>query len=55
VPDLYIDYEGECYGLLQLRGILLQFYAGLLAHIKGDQASVLSSEAEPGGAGDAAR
>jgi hypothetical protein len=33
-PDLYIDYGGECYGLLQLRGIILQFYGGLLAHIR---------------------
>jgi hypothetical protein len=31
--DLYIDYGGECYGLSQLRGIVLQFYKGLLEHV----------------------
>jgi hypothetical protein len=51
-PDLYIDYEGECYGLLQLRGILLQFYTGLLRHINADQTGVLSSEAELSGQPD---
>jgi hypothetical protein len=54
-PDLYIDYEGECYGLLQLRGILLQFYTGLLGHMHADQTSVSSSsEAEPCGQPDLA-
>jgi hypothetical protein len=33
-PDLYIDYAGECYGLSQLKEIILQFYSGLLAHVK---------------------
>lgn len=37
-PDLYIDYGGEVYGLAQLRGIILQFYAGLLAHLRTEDA-----------------
>ncbi len=34
VLNLYINYGGECYGLSQLREIILQFYDGLLAHIR---------------------
>lgn len=33
-PDLYIDYGGECYGLSQLRSIVVQFYQGFLADIR---------------------
>jgi len=33
-PDLYVDYGGECYGMSQLRGIVRQFYEGLLAHVR---------------------
>lgn len=29
-PDLYVTYRGENYGLQQIRGVLLQFYSGLL-------------------------
>jgi hypothetical protein len=32
-PDLYVDYEGEVYGLSQVRDILTQFYAGLFKHV----------------------
>ncbi len=32
-PDLYIDYDGECYGLSQLRSIIFQVYEGLLVHL----------------------
>lgn len=32
-PDMYIDYGGECYGLSQLKEIVLQFYSGLLTCI----------------------
>ena len=28
-PDLYIDYDGEAYGLSQVRGVVLQFYEQL--------------------------
>ena len=34
VPDLYIEYAGEHYGLSQMQGILVQFYAGLLSYIE---------------------
>lgn len=37
-PDLYIDYGGECYGLSQIRRIILQFYGGLLTHIYAGEA-----------------
>jgi len=30
-PDLYVDYDGEAYGLSQVRGIVLQFYEQLLS------------------------
>ncbi len=30
--DIYLDMDGENYGLQQIRGILLQFYKGLLHH-----------------------
>lgn len=30
-PDLYVDYDGEVYGLSQIRSIVLQFYEQLLA------------------------
>lgn len=32
-PDLYIDYAGECYGLMQLREIILQFYNGFFSSV----------------------
>jgi hypothetical protein len=32
-PDLYIDYDGEVYGLSQVRRIVLQFYDGLFAEV----------------------
>jgi hypothetical protein len=41
-PDLYIDFGGECYGLSQLRGIVLQFYQGFLAHIHSTQVAEAS-------------
>lgn len=34
-PDLYIDYDGENYGLTQLNGIIMQFYEGLFKYING--------------------
>jgi hypothetical protein len=33
-PDLYVDYDGEAYGLSQIRGIVLQFYEQLLLRIR---------------------
>lgn len=39
VPDLYLDFQGENYGLQQIKGILLQFYAGLIAYLDQDHAS----------------
>ena len=33
-PDLYVTYRGENYGLQQIKGILLQFYEGILAHFE---------------------
>ena len=33
--DLYIDQDGEVYGLTQVRDIILQFYDGLLIHLRG--------------------
>lgn len=44
-PDLYIEYGGEHYGLSQLRGILVQFYTGLLDHIEGGNENATPSEA----------
>ncbi len=32
-PDLYVTIKGENYGLKQLKGILLQFYRGLLGSL----------------------
>ena len=34
-PDLYLDFQGENYGLQQIKGILLQFYAGLIEYLDG--------------------
>jgi hypothetical protein len=34
-PDLYVTYKGENYGLQQIRGILIQFYSGLISHLEG--------------------
>lgn len=36
MPDLYIDYGGETYGLSQVRRILTQFYDGLFRYAKGE-------------------
>lgn len=33
-PDLYIDYDGEAYGLSQIRNIILQFYEQLFCVIE---------------------
>lgn len=44
-PDLYIDYGGECYGLRQIRGILLQFYTGLGGHLKFDSFDTSTNKA----------
>lgn len=33
-PDLYVTYRGKNYGLQQIRGTLLQFYRGLIAHFE---------------------
>jgi len=38
--DLYLDFQGENYGLQQIKGILLQFYAGLIEYLDEVQASV---------------
>lgn len=32
--DIYVDYEGEVYGLIQIKEILLQFYSGLLPYLE---------------------
>lgn len=32
-PDLYLDFQGENYGLKQIKGILLQFYARLIEYL----------------------
>lgn len=32
IPDLYLDFQGENYGLQQIRGILIQFYTGLIEY-----------------------
>lgn len=34
-PDLYVDYDGESYGLAQIKGIVLQFYETLFDIIEG--------------------
>lgn len=31
--DLYIDFHGEHYGLQQVKGIVIQFYEGLIGHL----------------------
>ncbi len=36
-PDIYLDFQGENYGLQQIKGILLQFYAGLIEYLEGLQ------------------
>ena len=33
-PDLYVTFRGENYGMQQIKGILLQFYDGILAHLE---------------------
>lgn len=33
-PDLYLDFQGEHYGLQQIKGILLQFYSGLIEYLE---------------------
>lgn len=35
VPDLYIEFQGENYGLQQIKDILLQFYTGLIEYFDG--------------------
>lgn len=32
-PDLYLSFQGENYGLQQIKGIVLQFYAGQIAYL----------------------
>lgn len=34
-PDLYLDFQGENNGLRQIKGILMQFYAGLIEYLDG--------------------
>jgi hypothetical protein len=36
-PDLYLNFQGENYGLQQIKDILLQFYAGLIEYLDGLQ------------------
>jgi len=33
-PDLYLDFQGENYGLQQIKGIILQFYSGLIEYLE---------------------
>lgn len=33
--DVYLDFQGENYGLQQIKGILLQFYTGLIDYLDG--------------------
>jgi hypothetical protein len=33
-PDLYLEFQGENYGLQQIKGILLQFYAGQISYLE---------------------
>ena len=40
--DLYLDFQGENYGLQQIKGILLQFYTGLIEYLEGLQVQVPS-------------
>ncbi|MYN28444.1 hypothetical protein [Duganella levis] len=34
--DMYVDFQGQNYGLKQIRGILLQFYTGLILYFEQD-------------------
>lgn len=36
-PDLYIEFNGENYGLQQISGILLQFFSGIIEYFDGIQ------------------
>jgi hypothetical protein len=36
-PDLYVDYDGEVYGLSQISGLVLQFYQGALTEARRTQ------------------
>lgn len=38
-PDLYVEYKGEYYGLRQIKGILLQFYSGLIQYFEDQKPS----------------
>lgn len=38
-PDLYVEYEGQTYALSEIREVLLQFFAGLLAAVDGSGAA----------------
>jgi len=40
-PDLYIEGNGQSYGLSQIKTVLLQFYEGLISHL--DSGNVASS------------
>ena len=46
-PDLYLDFQGENYGLQQIKEILLQFYAGLIEHLDGLQVQSHASQETP--------
>lgn len=35
--DLYLDFQGENYGLQQIKGILIQFHTGLIEYLDGLQ------------------
>ena len=39
LPDLYVEYKGENYGLRQIKGILLQFYTGLIHYLENQKSS----------------
>ena len=36
-PDLYLDFQGENYGLQQIKGILIQFYTGLIEYLESER------------------
>ena len=36
-PDIYLDFYGEHYGLQQIKGILIQFFDGLIASLEGSR------------------
>ncbi len=38
-PDLYLEFEGDYYGLQQIKGILLQFYTGLIHYLENKESS----------------